>query len=140
MDEREKNKILVSKRANSIGEVLEDVEVLIDAHFFDQFTETKSSMFLKKVLANQRMIGVGLFNKTWRTLNCYQKTMKVIREIQENLLCIGESRELVTKKKSDTKCWCNKTGQTLNAKHIRSCCKKVSAEINFRHDTMVNTS
>ena len=48
MDEREKNKILVSKRAKSIGEVLEDVEVLIDAHFFDEFYKTKSSGFLKK--------------------------------------------------------------------------------------------
>ena len=45
MDEGEKNKSLASKRAKSIGEVLEDVEALIDAHFFDEFSKTKSSRF-----------------------------------------------------------------------------------------------
>ena len=36
-NEREKNAILVSKKAKSIGEVLEDVESLIDTHFFNEF-------------------------------------------------------------------------------------------------------
>ena len=53
-------------------------------------------MFLKKVIA-QSVVDMRLFYKTWRTLNCSPKTMKVIREIQENLLCVGKRRELITK-------------------------------------------
>ena len=87
-----------AKRRKSIDEVLEEVEVLIDTHFFNVFSETKSSAFLKKAIENQSSIDVRLFKRTWRTLNCTPKTLKVIREIQENLLCVGKSRELITKK------------------------------------------
>ena len=38
----------------------------------------------------------------------------------------------------ETKCWCSKTGLKLNAKHVISCCRKVSGEINARHDDVVN--
>ena len=122
----------------SIAEVLEEVEVLIDTHFFNQFSETKSSLFLKRVLANQSAIETKLFKRTWRTLNCTPKTMKVIREIQENLLCVGKRKELITKRKEETTCGCSKSAHLLNAKHIISCCKKVSSEINTRHDIVVN--
>ena len=44
------------------------------------------------------MIEIGLFKKTWRALNCTPKTMKLIRETQENLLCVGKRKELITKK------------------------------------------
>ena len=64
--------------------------------------------------------------------------MKVIRQIQENLLCVGKRREMITKKKAETMCWCSKAGLLLNAKHIMSCCKKVSSEIITRHDGVVN--
>ena len=64
--------------------------------------------------------------------------MKVIREIQENLLCVGKRKELITRKKVDSKCWCSKSGLALNSKHIVSCCKKVSCEINAGHDAVVN--
>ena len=138
MDEVEKGKNLRSKRAKSIGDVLEEVEVLIDTHFFNEFSETKSSLFLKKVISHQNAIDTRLLKKTWRSLNCTPKTMKVIREIQENLLCVGKRKELITRQKTDSKCWCSKTGQTLNAKHIISCCKRVSGEINARHDIVVN--
>ena len=100
--------------------------------------EAKSSGFLKKVITHQSAIDLRLFRKTWRTLNCSPKTMKVIREIQENLLCVGKRKELITKKKADSKCWCSKSGLTLNAKHIVSCCKRVSGENNARHDIIVN--
>ena len=76
--------------------MLEEVGVLIDTHFFNEFWETKSSLFLKKVIAHQRLIDVNLFKKTWRTLNCTPKTMKVIREIKENLLCVGKRKETIT--------------------------------------------
>ena len=56
----------------SIAEVLEEVEVLIDTHF-NAFSETKSSLFLKKVIANQNAIDLRLFKKSWRTLNCTPK-------------------------------------------------------------------
>ena len=123
----------------SIEDVLEEVEILIDTHFFNRFWETKSSSFLKRVIENQRTIEVRLLKKTRRTLNYSPKTMKVILEIQENLLCVGKRKELIAKKKAETKCWCSKTGMPLNAKHIVSCCRKVSAEINnARHDVIVN--
>ena len=125
-EEREKSETLKAWRTKSIAEVLEEVEVLVDTRFFNEFSETKSSVFLKKVIAHQSAIDLHLFRKTWRTLNCSPKTMKVIREIQENLLCIGRRRELVTKKRTETKCWCSQTGLPLNAKRIVSCCKKVA--------------
>ena len=39
------------------------------------------------------MVDVRILMRERRTLNCYQKTMKVIREIQENLLCVGKRKE-----------------------------------------------
>ena len=80
----------------------------------------KSSLFMKKAVEKQNPIETKLFKKTWRTLNCSPKTIKVIREIQENLLCVGKRRQLITKKTTDTKCWCTKAGPELNAKHIVS--------------------
>ena len=64
MDESEKNKILVSKKAKSIGEVLEDVEALIDAHFFNEFWETKSSQLMRKVIDNQGSIDTNILKRT----------------------------------------------------------------------------
>ena len=128
MDELERSQMIRAKSMKSIADVVEEVEVLIDTHFFNQFSERKSSMFLKKVIANQNVIEMGLF-KTWKSLNCTPKTMKVIREIQENLLCVGKRKELITKKKTELRCFCSKTGALLNAKHIISCCSKVSGEI-----------
>ena len=78
-----------SERMKNIADVLEEMDALIDTHF-DEFSETKSSLFLKKVFANQNVIDTGLFKKTWRTLNCTPKTVKMILEIQENLLCVGK--------------------------------------------------
>ena len=87
-----------SKRLKSIAEVLEEVDVLIDTHF-NEFGGTKSSTFLKKIIDNRGSIDMSLLKKSWRSLNCTPKTMKVIREIQENLLCVGKRKELITKKK-----------------------------------------
>ena len=42
------------------------------------------------------------------------------------------------KEKAETICWCSKAGPALNSKHIMSCCKEVSSEINARHDIVVN--
>ena len=106
-------------------DVLEEEEVLIDTHFFNETWETKSSLFLKKVIANQSAIDMSLFKKTWRTLNCSPKTMKVIPGVQESL-CVWKRRELITRKTTDLKCWCTKTGLPLNARHIVICCRKVS--------------
>ena len=124
--------------SKSIDDVLGEVEILIDIHFYNEFSETKSSSFLKKVVANQNSIDTALLKRTWRSLNCTPKTMKVIREIQENLLCIGKRKELITKTKAETQCFCSETGMRLLAKHIISCCMKVAGEINARHDIVVN--
>ena len=138
MNEREKDRIIRAVKVKSVHDVLEEVQVLIDTHFYDEFSATKSSLFLKKIVSNQSSVDIRLLKKTWRSLNCSPKTMKVIREIQENLLCVGKRRELMTKKKTDSKCWCTKTGLSLTARHIISCCRKVSGEINARHDIVVN--
>ena len=70
MEESEKTQVIRAKRRKSIDDVLEEVEVLIDTHFFDEFSGTKSSAFLKKAIENQSSIDVRLFKRTWRTLNC----------------------------------------------------------------------
>ena len=92
MDETVRKQTVQAKRAKSIDEVLEEVRVLIDTHFFNEFSVTKSSMFLKKVIANRSAIDIKLLKKAWRTLNCSPKTMKVIREVQENLFAWGRGR------------------------------------------------
>ena len=138
IEEREKSQLVGAKKMKSIADVLEEVEVLVDTHFFNVFHDTKSSIFLKRVVENQCWIEMRLFKRTWRTLNCTPKTMKIIREIQENLLCVGKMKERIAKKKVGLKCFCSKTGAQLNAKHIISCCWKVSGDINARHDMVVN--
>ena len=79
--------------------MLEEVEVLIDTHFFNEFNGTKSSLFLRKVISCQNTMDVNTFRKTWRTMNCSPKTMKIDREIQENRLCVGKRKEMITKEK-----------------------------------------
>ena len=90
IEDCEKSEIIKAKRMKSVADIIEDVDVLIDTHFFDEFCKTKSSMFLKKIIANQSVTDTVLLKKIWRTLNCTPKTMKVIQEIQENLLCVGK--------------------------------------------------
>ena len=68
-----KNQMIRSKRMKSIAEVLEEASVLIDNHFFNEFSDTKSSAVLKHLLENQAVIEIMLFKKTWRTLNCSPK-------------------------------------------------------------------
>ena len=87
----------------SIADVLEEVEEVMHMHFFDELSQTKSSTFLKKVATNQSTIDMSLFTETRPSPNCTPKTMKVIGETQENLLCVGKRRELITKKKVETK-------------------------------------
>ena len=138
VEERARMSMMIEQKRKSIDEVLEEVQVVINAHFFDEFSKTKSSLFPKRVLETQNAIEMLLLKKTWRSIHCTPKTMKVIREIQENLLCVGRRKEMITKKKAETMCMCSKTRQPLNAKHIISCCRKVAGEINARHDIVVN--
>ena len=42
-----------AKKSKSIHDVLEEVEVLIDTHFFDEFSGTKSASFLNKLIDKQ---------------------------------------------------------------------------------------
>ena len=137
IQEQEKEQMLRKNIFKSIADALEEVDVLVVTHYFNEFSETKSSTFLKKVIENRNVIDTRLFKKTRRSLNCSPKTMKVTREILENL-CIGKRRELITKKRTESTCRCSQYGMKLNARHIVSCCRKVNAEINTRHDTVVN--
>ena len=98
MEARENDLLIQAKRMESIRDVIRVVEVLVDIHFFNEFSETMSSLFLKRVISNRRAIDVRLFKKSWRTLNCTPETMKVIREVTENILYIEKRKELVTKK------------------------------------------
>ena len=118
MEADERAKMVKAKMRESIEEVFEEACVLIDTHFFNKFTETKSSAFLKKVIASQNTIDLNLFQRTWRSLNCSTKTMKEIREIQENILCVGK-RNVVHKENDEMIRWYSKTGIALNAKTHR---------------------
>ena len=73
MNKCEKDQILIAKRTKSIAVVLEEVEVLIDTRFFTEFCQTKSSTFLKRVIANQSVIEMTIPKRTWRTLNCTRR-------------------------------------------------------------------
>ena len=73
MDEREKDQILRVKMMKSSADILEEVEVLIDTHFFNDFCQTKSSMFLKRVIENQSAIEMTILKRTWRTLNALRR-------------------------------------------------------------------
>ena len=106
-------------------------------HFFNEFSETKSSAFLKKIVANQGAIEMILFKRTWMSLNCTPKTMRVIREIQENLLCVGRRKDLLTKKKG-VDVLAQQGGVAFEYKAQSAAAKKVSAEINTRNDLAVN--
>ena len=48
MEEGEKTKILQAKRTKRIDGVMEEVQVLVDTHHFNEFSETKSSFFSQK--------------------------------------------------------------------------------------------
>ena len=61
MDDREKNQMLQAKNMKSIANVLQEVEAVIDIHFFDEFLKTKASTFLKKAMENQGTIDLTLF-------------------------------------------------------------------------------
>ena len=124
MEEHEKILLLRSKKSKSISDVLEEEEVLIDTNFFDEFSGTKYSALLSRFIDKQSPIDTRLFKKEWRTLNCTPKTIKAIQEIQENLLCVGKSKELITKKSVETTCWCSNDGLPLNSKNIINCCMK----------------
>ena len=69
MDEHEKDIMLRAMKAMRIADVLEEVYDLIDMNHFNAFWETKSSLFLKRIITSQNMIEMRLFRKAWRTLN-----------------------------------------------------------------------
>ena len=98
VEEQKKRALIRAMKMKSVVDVLEEVEVHFDTHFFNKFSQTKSSLFLKKVISNKGSIEMRLLNKTWRTLNLTQKLLKVVMEIHENLLCVWKRKELITKK------------------------------------------
>ena len=59
IEESAKSVKMKAERYKSIAVVLEEVEVLIDTHFHDEFSETKSSLFLKKVVENRNLIDMA---------------------------------------------------------------------------------
>ena len=81
-------------------------------------------MFMKRIIAGQNAMDINIF-KRWRSLNYCPKTLKVIREILEDILCVGKRKELITKQKSETRCWCSKSSLQLNSDDIIRCCKSV---------------
>ena len=102
IEEQVKDQMLRAKRLKSIHEVLEEVDVLIDMHFYNKFRETKSSMFLKKIIETQNWIEMNLLKKAWRTLNYSPKTTKAIREIQENLPLSGNEKNSSQRRRSQS--------------------------------------
>ena len=65
--------MLRAKRMTNIAEVLEEVEVFIDIHLFNEFSKIESSFFLTKVLARQNLIDMRILKMAWRTLNCTRR-------------------------------------------------------------------
>ena len=90
MEEHKKKEALRKQRMKRIEEVLDEVEVLVGIHFFAAF-EQSSSLFLKRLVSNQKSINMNLLRKAWRMLNCTPKTMNITREVQENVECVGTS-------------------------------------------------
>ena len=70
MREREKDQILMAKR-KTIEDVLEEVEVVFDMNF-KNFSKTKSSICMKRVIANQSAAETKLLKRTWSTQNFSQ--------------------------------------------------------------------
>ena len=64
VEELEMEKMLRTKRSKSIAEVLEEVEVLIDTHFYNEFFQTKSSVFLKNMISHRGSIEINLLKKS----------------------------------------------------------------------------
>ena len=52
------------KEQRALETCLKKVEVLVDAHSFKEFSETKSSGFLKMVISNQSTIDTRFLKKT----------------------------------------------------------------------------
>ena len=69
MEVSEKTMKLKAMRMKSILDVLEEVEVLVDTYFFNEFSDTKSSLFLKNIIANQSTIEVTPLKRVWMILN-----------------------------------------------------------------------
>ena len=80
IESSEKVQLIRAKRTMNIRDVIEDVEVLVDSHFFNMYSETKSSLFLKNVISHQSRIEM-MFLKLWWTLNNSLRTMNVVREM-----------------------------------------------------------
>ena len=51
-----KSKKLKGMKNKSVDEGMEEVEILIDTHFFNELEETQSPTFLKTVIENQNAI------------------------------------------------------------------------------------
>ena len=55
----EKEQMLRAKKSKSIHDVLDEVEVLVDTHFFDGFSGTRSASFLNKLVDKQGPVDIG---------------------------------------------------------------------------------
>ena len=137
MESREKDRLIQAKRMESIRDVIEDAEVIIDTHYFNEFSEANSSLFLKKVIAHQNSIDARLLKTTWRTMNGSPKTMKGDK---------GKYSRTSFALEKDDDCHQEDRFEMLvqqgwvapERKNVISCYKKVSGEISARHDIVVN--
>ena len=120
-----------------IEEALEEVEVLIDMHFFNKFLWTKSLELFGKVVNNQNAVNVRDF-KIWRSLNCSVETLKVIRG-QKTTSCGLANGRSSSQRRGLSQSWCSKARLKLIDKNNVSCCRKVVHEIDARHDIVVNS-
>ena len=63
--------------------------------------------------------------------------MRINGETKEKRLCVERMAELIMKKAETTRSR-SRTRLPLNSKHIVSCYKKESGDVNVRHDMVVN--
>ena len=71
--------------------------MIIEPFHHDKFMEGNTSRFLKETRKQKEHIDMKTTRKAWNKMNCKPKTMKMIGEYQEGLLCVGKRRTMINK-------------------------------------------
>lgn len=137
MGQREREKAKRMRIKGAIKEIRNEREVNIETFHQDKFMEGSTSRFQKEIRKQKSHIDMKVMRRAWKRMNWKPKTMKMIREYQEGLLCVGKRRNVINKRKGSTKCSCGKRQSELNARHILTGCARTRREIMKRHDVVV---
>ena len=117
--------------------MLEEVDVLIDAHSFNEFRETKSSLFLKKVIENQNVIDMRLRKMIWRKLHKALKTMTGIMGSRRNSSALAGEESRPQRRMRLSAFAASRDCLSMQSTS-RAAAENVSGEINTRNEIVVN--